>query len=61
MTPIVRMHIVFAHLRLFAVTEKELRRLYRRFKKLDSDGSNTLTREEFKTIPELAQNPLLDR
>lgn len=43
------------------VTEYELRRLYRRFKKLDRDGSGTLTTDEFEAIPELSQNPLLGR
>jgi len=42
-------------------TEYELRRLYRRFKKLDRDGSGTLTTDEFEAIPELSQNPLLGR
>jgi serine/threonine-protein phosphatase 2B regulatory subunit len=37
-----------------AVTEKELKRLHRRFKKLDKDGSGTLTIDEFTSIPELA-------
>lgn len=38
----------------FLVTEKELKRLHRRFKKLDKDGSGTLTIDEFTSIPELA-------
>ncbi|KAH3759111.1 protein phosphatase 2B [Pelomyxa schiedti] len=42
-------------------TEQELRRLYRRFKKLDTDGSGTLTTDEFLAIPDLRQNPLLGR
>lgn len=42
-------------------TEKELKRLHRRFKKLDKDGSGTLTIDEFTSIPELAVNPLLER
>jgi serine/threonine-protein phosphatase 2B regulatory subunit len=42
-------------------TEKELKRLHRRFKKLDKDGSGTLTLDEFMSIPELAVNPLLER
>lgn len=45
----------------FIVTEYELRRLYRRFKKLDRNGSGTLTADEFEAIPELSQNPLLSR
>mmetsp|Transcript_19249 Transcript_19249/g.28667 ORF Transcript_19249/g.28667 Transcript_19249/m.28667 type:complete len:196 (+) Transcript_19249:25-612(+) len=42
-------------------TEEELKRLYRRFKKLDTDNSNTLTTDEFLSVPELAGNPLLER
>jgi len=42
-------------------TERELKRLHRRFKKLDTDGSGTLTIDEFMRIPELAVNPLLER
>jgi Ca2+-binding EF-hand superfamily protein len=58
-----------------AVSELELKRLYRRFKKLDKDGSvvydallpltettqGTLTTDEFLSIPEFASNPLLER
>eukprot|EP01126_Amoeba_proteus_P015497 TRINITY_DN169_c0_g1_i6.p1 TRINITY_DN169_c0_g1~~TRINITY_DN169_c0_g1_i6.p1 ORF type:complete len:102 (-),score=26.89 TRINITY_DN169_c0_g1_i6:455-760(-) len=42
-------------------SERELKRLHRRFKKLDTDGSGTLTIDEFMSIPELAVNPLLER
>jgi len=35
--------------------------LHRRFKKLDKDGSGTLTTDEFLSVPELAGNPLLER
>jgi len=42
-------------------SEVELKRLYRRFKKLDKDGSGTLTTDEFLSIPQLAMNPLLER
>ena len=45
----------------FTVTEKELQRIYRRFQKLDTDQSGTISTEEFLRIPELALNPLLDR
>jgi Ca2+-binding EF-hand superfamily protein len=45
----------------FSVSEEELKRLWRRFKKLDKDNSNSLTTNEFKEIPELASNPLLER
>ncbi|CAI2353782.1 unnamed protein product [Caenorhabditis sp. 36 PRJEB53466] len=39
----------------------ELRRLTRRFKKLDVDGSGSLSVEEFMSLPELQQNPLVQR
>lgn len=39
----------------------ELRRLARRFKKLDLDGSGSLSVEEFMALPELQQNPLVQR
>ena len=39
----------------------ELRRLARRFKKLDVDGSGSLSTEEFMSLPELQQNPLVQR
>jgi serine/threonine-protein phosphatase 2B regulatory subunit len=44
-----------------AVSETELKRLWRRFKKLDKDNSGTLTADEFLSVPELACNPLLER
>lgn len=39
----------------------ELRRLARRFKKLDLDGSGSLSVDEFMSLPELQQNPLVQR
>ncbi|KAL6052024.1 Calcineurin subunit B type 2 [Balamuthia mandrillaris] len=42
-------------------SEEELKKLHRRFVKLDKDGSGTLTADEFLSIPELAVNPLLER
>ena len=42
-------------------TEEELKRLYRRFRKLDKDSCGTLTTDEFLSVPELANNPLLER
>lgn len=39
----------------------ELRRLEKRFKKLDTDCSGGLSVEEFLRIPELQQNPLVHR
>eukprot|EP01106_Pelomyxa_sp_JSP_P011516 TRINITY_DN302_c0_g1_i1.p1 TRINITY_DN302_c0_g1~~TRINITY_DN302_c0_g1_i1.p1 ORF type:complete len:165 (+),score=58.88 TRINITY_DN302_c0_g1_i1:67-561(+) len=41
-------------------TEGELRRLYRRFKKLEADTS-TLSPEELAALPDLRANPLLGR
>ena len=42
-------------------TEEEIKRLGRRFRKLDTDGSGTLSVKEFMAIPELQQNPLVER
>jgi len=42
-------------------SELELKKLYRRFKMLDKDGSGALSTEEFLSIPDLALNPLLER
>ncbi|CAF0865032.1 unnamed protein product [Adineta ricciae] len=39
----------------------EIRRLGKRFKKLDIDGSGSLSVQEFMSIPELQQNPLVQR
>jgi Ca2+-binding EF-hand superfamily protein len=43
------------------VSEAELRRLFRRFKKLDTDKSGALSVPEFLAIPELQHNPLVRR
>lgn len=40
---------------------EEIRRLGKRFKKLDLDGSGALTIDEFMSLPELQQNPLVPR
>lgn len=48
-------------LHISAVTDKELRRIYRRFKKLDTDNSGAISTQEFLSVPELAVNPLLER
>ena len=42
-------------------SEEELRRLGKRFKKLDIDKSGTISSEEFMSLPELQQNPLVKR
>ncbi|KAL0488271.1 serine/threonine-protein phosphatase 2B regulatory subunit [Acrasis kona] len=41
--------------------QKEIKRLYKRFKKLDKDGNGCITSDEFFMIPELAVNPLVKR
>jgi serine/threonine-protein phosphatase 2B regulatory subunit len=42
-------------------TEPELKRLFKKFKKLDTDKSGTLSVQEFLAIPELEHNPLVRR
>jgi serine/threonine-protein phosphatase 2B regulatory subunit len=42
-------------------TEAELKKLFKRFKKLDTDKSGTLSVQEFLAIPELEHNPLVRR
>jgi serine/threonine-protein phosphatase 2B regulatory subunit len=42
-------------------TEDELKRLHRRFRKLDTDASGTLSPDEFMAIPDLEHNPLVGR
>lgn len=43
------------------VTAEEIQRLYKRFVKLDKDGSGTLSKEEFLSLPQVASNPLAHR
>jgi|SaaInlStandDraft_6_1057023.scaffolds.fasta_scaffold19243_3 Ca2+-binding EF-hand superfamily protein len=38
---------------VMAVSEKELRRIHKRFKKLDRNNDDKISREEFLLIPEL--------
>jgi serine/threonine-protein phosphatase 2B regulatory subunit len=40
---------------------EEIKRLGKRFKKLDLDQSGSLSVEEFMSLPELQQNPLVQR
>eukprot|EP00300_Choanocystis_sp_HF-7_P013954 c18516_g1_i1.p1 GENE.c18516_g1_i1~~c18516_g1_i1.p1 ORF type:complete len:178 (-),score=51.74 c18516_g1_i1:36-569(-) len=42
-------------------TDEEIKRLYRRFRKLDKDLTGTITKDDFLGLPELAMNPLVDR
>ncbi|XP_007526847.1 calcineurin subunit B type 2 [Erinaceus europaeus] len=41
--------------------QDEIRRLSRKFKKLDLDGSGTLSVKEFMLLPAMQQNPLVQR
>lgn len=43
------------------VDAEEIRRLGKRFKKLDLDNSGSISTEEFMILPELQQNPLVQR
>ena len=45
----------------FAVDADEIRRLGKRFRKLDLDNSGALSVDEFMSLPELQQNPLVQR
>lgn len=42
-------------------SEDEIRRLGKRFVKLDKDGNGKLSVDEFMALPELTQNPLVGR
>ena len=44
-----------------AFGQDEIKRLGKRFKKLDLDGSGSISIEEFMSLPELQQNPLVRR
>jgi hypothetical protein len=46
---------------LNAVDIEEIKRLGKRFKKLDLDKSGSLSVDEFMSLPELQQNPLVQR
>lgn len=48
-------------LHLFAVDVDEIKRLGKRFRKLDLDNSGSLSIDEFMSLPELQQNPLVQR
>lgn len=45
----------------FLVDADEIRRLGKRFRKLDLDNSGSLSVDEFMSLPELQQNPLVQR
>ncbi|KAI9591172.1 calcineurin subunit B [Syncephalis fuscata] len=42
-------------------TADEVQRLYKRFIKLDKDGSGSIDKDEFLAIPQIAGNPLASR
>jgi len=46
---------------IIAVDIEEIKRLGKRFKKLDLDKSGSLSVDEFMSLPELQQNPLVQR
>lgn len=58
--PAVQFHH-FIHILPCIVTPKEIRRLYKRFQKLDKSGTGRITTDDFLAIPELAMNPLVMR
>jgi serine/threonine-protein phosphatase 2B regulatory subunit len=43
------------------LTQAQILKLHKRFRKLDKDGNGEISREEFHAIPALSSNPLLDR
>lgn len=54
-------HCVPFNLLSISVDADEIKRLGKRFKKLDLDNSGSLSVEEFMSLPELQQNPLVQR
>jgi serine/threonine-protein phosphatase 2B regulatory subunit len=44
-----------------AFTPKDIKRLYKKFSKLDTDKSGELEPSEFFDVPALSQNPLVKR
>eukprot|EP01137_Pigoraptor_chileana_P025115 Opistho-2@94098 len=46
---------------LTGFTPNQIKRLYKRFKRLDKDNTGTISMDEFLSIPELAMNPLASR
>ena len=52
---------IYIHLSIYLVDPDEIRRLSRRFKRLDLNKNGSLSMDEFMSIPELQQNPLVKR
>lgn len=44
-----------------SLSQAQILKLHKRFRKLDKDGNGEISREEFMAIPSLSSNPLLDR
>ena len=53
------MNIIYVS--FISVEPEEIRRLGKRFRKLDLDKSGSLSSEEFMSVPELQQNPIVQR
>jgi serine/threonine-protein phosphatase 2B regulatory subunit len=47
--------------KIIKVDIEEIRKLGKRFKKMDLDGSGSLSTQEFMNIPDLHQNPIVQR
>ena len=58
---VVNLFKIFNKLFNFIVDADEIRRLGKRFRKLDLDNSGSLSVDEFMSLPELQQNPLVQR
>ena len=54
-------HVVKYFIINYKVDADEIRRLGKRFRKLDLDNSGSLSVDEFMSLPELQQNPLVQR
>ena len=44
-----------------SLSQAQILKLHKRFRKLDKDGNGEISRDEFMSIPSLSSNPLLDR
>jgi serine/threonine-protein phosphatase 2B regulatory subunit len=44
-----------------SLTQAQILKLHKRFRKLDKDGNGEISKEEFMAIPSLSSNPLLSR